>query len=548
MSGMRSVVGFSILAAIVLLVILIARSLLLLSDLAETTAFYLPVWAAVFLAVFTPVAIIANRAQVRQIRIELIDLFARTFHLKPHNGDNDELVSFEFVRGKYFVDLPKSVRDGDLSQVPRFPFLLHSDWMLLFCAAPYMVFSGFGMFVLFAGIDLIGTGGSVATWLKPSILAVGGNPAADSSNAAWANAYHLNLLTVAGFAFAGSYFFTIRLFLRAVTCFDLTPLTFLRAFSHMIMAVILVVVIYRVTPSIAEVADLINLTGDACPKPENCPTTAAPGPYDPTRGVSYLWFFLAFALGFLPDSALYYVLNKSGLSFKDRYGELERHSRLIPLTVIDGIDHATAFRLEECNIFDVQNLAVYNPIMLHIETPFGIYTTVDWVAQAQLCLEFGPERFVALKRLNIRTVFDLENVVKTGSPALIDAVADLLLQDCKQDKAIRDWVGLAKVAALHLAMGEPDALTPEARRAALEALVAAIIGDLHLMRLRQLWDRIARRLHSDGPGLPQEGKQSVPGVQTDSGVDVQSDAEPAQAITPQSAEPVPANDLPDERT
>lgn len=110
---MKSVTGFSILSGIVLLIILIATWLLQLPVSDKAILFYLPVWAAVFLAIFTPIAIIANRAQVRKLRIELIDLFARTFHLSPYNGDKKDLVSFEFVRGKYFVDLNRTGFAGD---------------------------------------------------------------------------------------------------------------------------------------------------------------------------------------------------------------------------------------------------------------------------------------------------------------------------------------------------------------------------------------------------------------------------------------------------
>src|SRR5690349_3783052 len=73
-----------------------------------------PLLAATFLGVLTPMAIIALRHQVRIARIRLIGLFAKTFAL----NDKDN-VSFEFVRGKYFVDLADS---EETDALPRFPF------------------------------------------------------------------------------------------------------------------------------------------------------------------------------------------------------------------------------------------------------------------------------------------------------------------------------------------------------------------------------------------------------------------------------------------
>ncbi|MFX8335513.1 hypothetical protein ABTL52_19890, partial [Acinetobacter baumannii] len=68
----------------------------------------------------------------------------------------------------------------------------------------------------------------------------------------------------------------------------------------------------------------------------------------------------------------------------------------------------TRFRLEVNGINEVQNLATANAILLHIETPYGLYQTIDWVAQAQLCTIVGPERFLAFRQFTIRTIFDLE--------------------------------------------------------------------------------------------------------------------------------------------
>lgn len=492
MPALSTIGGGATLALVMLLVIAVGPAILQLPG--DPTVFYLPVWAATFLALFLPVAIIAIRAQVRYNRIELIDLFAKTFDLHPHNGTGSTLVSFEFVRGKYYADLPHEARNGDLTKIPRFPFQVLSDWMLLFCAIPFMIFSGFGMFLIFAHLAEFSANGMVGGWLKPSLLAAGGLPSELLADPAKIDAHHLNVLTIAAVAFAGAYFFSIRLFLRAVVAFDLSPVTFLRAFLHMVLVLVLLVVAYRVVPSTEQ---MVALGEDALAALDLSPGTDWPQ-YDPTDGVGYGWLFLAFAFGFIPESALSYVIQKAGLSFKERLTKHERHCKVVPVTLLEGIDHLTAFRLEEAYIFDVQNLAAFNPIMLHIESPFGIYTTIDWVAQAQLCLEFGPERFLALRTLNIRTIFDLQAVVERGSPETREALADILFQNDTRDADLRESLGLKTLPKLHLGAGEPGALTTDARREALCTLVAAITDDLHVKRLRQLWDRVSRSLGGDG--------------------------------------------------
>lgn len=208
----------------------------------------------------------------------------------------------------------------------------------------------------------------------------------------------------------------------------------------------------------------------------------------------------------MPDAAIQYVLKKSRVTFKERYSELEKHTKIIPTTIIDGIDHFIAFRLEESNIYDVQNLATFNPTMLHIESPYGIYQTVDWVAQAQLCTVVGAERFLALKAMNVRTIFDLERAVlsEDADATLVSATGAILTMDCNRDVEARNAFGMKETIWTTVQQTDPTkphsyrpALTPNA----VKHIAALIVDDLHVRRLRQIWKIIREKLGPESESL-----------------------------------------------
>jgi hypothetical protein len=189
----------------------------------------------------------------------------------------------------------------------------------------------------------------------------------------------------------------------------------------------------------------------------------------------------------------------------------------VPLDVIDGVDFWTRIRLEQCGINDVQNLATYNPIMLYIETPYGIYQVFDWTAQAQLCHIVGLEKFLLLREINVRTIFDLERGIRSkDSPDQFDEVFAAIL--LAPTATLRTMTQIANSKFLINEADGPklvdcDAFLQWARKKlgqeagttkAIEHMANWIGDDLHVRRLRRLWIEISDSLGKLGRMLPDD--------------------------------------------
>jgi hypothetical protein len=259
------------------------------------------------------------------------------------------------------------------------------------------------------------------------------------------------------YTFFGAYIWTIFYLIKRVSNFDLSPLSFLRTSTQLIFA--------------AFVSAAVWHTRNALP--------LAVTEHLPTAG-------MAFLIGWFPDLGMTYLISKyPWIRLKRVKEETEKLSEEIPLDCIMGIDPFMKFRLAEFEIEDVQNLATINPIQLFVETPYGLYEVIDWVAQAQLILAVGTPKTLALRELNIRTIFDLEKAI--GQPVLGKLVLGKLLEGQLPP-------ALEKAGSQAQAGNDSSDL--------LTALVDMIRDDLHVQRLRQIWDVISTRLHYQPESTP----------------------------------------------
>lgn len=280
------------------------------------------------------------------------------------------------------------------------------------------------------------------------------------------------LIGVLSYAFLGGYIWTIQYLIRRVANFDLKPLSFVRCAVHILLGAFVSAAAW-------------HLTGD--------------------------WggeaFALSPALAFLVGMQPTLLIDKLVARFS--FMQLRRVSAAskelceeVPLDTVLGIDTFIKFRLSEFEIEDVQNLATINPIQLFIETPYGLLESIDWVAQAQLIVAVGTAKTKRLRELNIRTIFDLEKTV--FDPAFSRRLAIILVPDLTPteatavETAARSYVaGGARATETPWWNGDLHAGTSEVAldyRDLLQATVGLLRDDLHVLRLRQIWDVIRGRL------------------------------------------------------
>lgn len=503
---------------------------------------------ALLFAVLTPSLLLYGRHEVRLRRLRSIKDFLISFGTdkeRSPGADNADPVplpadaakpdvsvrltnnpSFEFVKSKYISDLqvqdpPEGKPFNEMNDIDQIDWIIKSignfgsrtNWRIFLSSIGFILLSYFGFSALFNTLSC-GLGPTTCSCAPDAVTCV----EASGGYGSWQQ-----LTVIGSLAFAGAFIAAIRNFVRSVAVFDLSPYTFLRHTAEIVASVIFTIILFAVfRDPISGITGLAAEILPGAPQPAVPPVAATTGDH-----IQPIWFGLAPLLGLLPQSATKFLLLKfqNLISWikttDDRFINV---TKIVSLDIIDGIDYETRFRLEECGIYDVQNLATYNPIMLHIESPYGIYQVIDWIAQAQLCHIIGPEKFLIFRELNIRTIFDLERAISSrhSVKAFDEICAGVLLASTS---SLRETVRISATKPITVdtdkaAAVDADAFCIWARQRmqrdddskSTEHVLRWIADDLHVRRLRRLWFDISESLGEEAVALEDGIDAKVPVV------------------------------------
>ena len=477
--------------------------MVLLSQLHDALLGYGSLWTAIatmVLSIAVPLLIILGKQAVRHIRAEAFLRLEGGF-LAPNQDDtldpNEALMdpTFDSVRAKY---LAQPVAEVDAKGRPLWSLFDRSfGWLTPTILYGFSVVV-FGTIVAFFVDRLFvstwleigpGCGASIANCMPVSAQMLLLGLRETSPNFAADLAYAHNTAVMLGFAFAGAYLWCVLYLIRRVNNYDLTPYSFLLCGMRILLALAIALTIRHTvftnaslvgehgSKLVAEAMEnaapsttTTTATSAATSVVTNADATAAetPVPGGETTFATYLAILTAFLLGFYPAAGMDYLIRRGQeFAIKKPHPDAAGLRNTLPLDMIDGLTDYVRFRLEELEYEDVQNLATANPVLLYVETPYNILEIIDWIAQAQLITAIGPRKVQELRKLNVRTIFDLARLGDSNH------FRRCTLQILIEPESFRD-----RLAAM------PD----DEIQAVFVSMFTSIADDLHVIRLARVWN------------------------------------------------------------
>jgi hypothetical protein len=213
--------------------------------------------------------------------------------------------------------------------------------------------------------------------------------------------YLLHSVNVLCFAFLGWYVWTVSTIFSRITTLELVPATYYNILTRLVAA-LFVSVMFRHLFAIFGTAD--------------------------TRFVPAA---IGFGVGLFPDSALQWLTRQLRRYLLGDAGVTDEFS----LDMVQGISPFRKLRLYEIGMDNCENLATSNPITLYLTSNLSLLEVIDWIAQAQLLIVVGQEKYRILQANAYRTVLDLER--GAGSPAE-GRLCELLTYTTEQLSDVRD--------------------------------------------------------------------------------------------------------------